>query len=267
VKKTESRRFPNADRKGSMVGLKRVLWRPNNYRRGIRVKRFGDLNIKSSIGKLTQSFQFPVEYSFSKSNKLHFLKVSPNVKIMVAPSRVMGIWSQSMIGKVKETFLIERSSEEELEAVINDKVSAIRGVLDKYVRGVRVSLGLVPVGDYYWVRHEDWLKGDDYLDSLPKEVIIHDTVFKKVYGEGVEFLGGKGVEPTVRMKNYIKNRALEDFSPLLCERLDFVIESNVRFAENLNTHLKVLEKIGDGIDRLVKVVGRLAEKQKKLSDY
>ena len=63
-------------------------------------------------------------------------------------------------------------------------------------------------------------KGEDYIDKIPKEVIIHDTIFKKVYGEGIEF--GVTGEPTVKLKTYIKNRAIEDIAPEIIKSINEV---------------------------------------------
>lgn len=276
MKDSKLRDFAKEHRKGSMVGLKRVLWRPNNYRRGLIVKLIKGVDVESSLRSRPGGSFFPVEISFSPSNKLYFVKFSSNIKVMVAPTRIMGIWSQNKIGKVKETFLIERVSEQELERVIDEKKRSIRDELDSAMGFVCKCLDVAfSSKDCYWVRHEDWIKGEEFVDSLPREVIIHDTVFKKVYGDGLEFVGNKGVEPGVRIKNYLKNRALEDFSPEIVGALnamavslkDFVDGFSpvlAEFASDVRVHNRVLKSIERSFGRFNRLLG---ERQKRLGDF
>ena len=88
------------------------------------------------------------------------------------------------------------------------------------------------------------IKGEEFIDSLPRDLIIHDTVFKKVYEQGVEF---KGV-PYV--KNYIKNRALEDVSPIISDQL-MLIDKKI---ELLNKKQKIPRNT-----ELVKIIKAMAE--------
>jgi hypothetical protein len=62
-------------------------------------------------------------------------------------------------------------------------------------------------------KQEIGIHGDDFIDRIPKSAVIHDTTFKKVYAEKLEFLGEASI------KNYLKNRSLEDFSPIIANEL------------------------------------------------
>lgn len=253
--------FPMEQNSESMVLFKRILWRPNNYRRGMDILYLKHDVKLSSIRKVKRYLSFPVEVSSENRNKLIYLTLSPNIKVMIGKKRLVGIWSQNRIGGHKETFLLESKSSEELERKLKEKKKEISLQIDRAVKYVGKRLGVLkPYARCGWIRHEDWIKGEEFIDSIPRETIVHDTVFKKVYGEGVEFIGGKDVEPGARLKNYIKNRALEDFSPVIHEELCVLRESNLVFAENLKLHLEVLGKIGKGIDKLSKAVSRLEKK-------
>ncbi len=64
-------------------------------------------------------------------------------------------------------------------------------------------------------RKQEWgIHGDEYLDNIPDEMIITDTVFKKVYRDKVEMHGPNEV------KNWISNRALEKFSPQISDSIN-----------------------------------------------
>jgi hypothetical protein len=100
------------------------------------------------------------------------------------------------------------------------------------------------------------MKGEEVIDSIPRETIIHDTVFKKVYPEGVEFIGGKGIEPGSRMKNYLKNRAVEDIAPELAYAVTSLVDSIVpmmdenkavlgALMEQVRAHLSLIKAFRD----------------------
>lgn len=97
-------------------------------------------------------------------------------------------------------------------------------------------------------RKQDWgIHGDSFLDNIPNDLIISDTIFKKHYSDKVEFFGAS------ETKNYISNRALERFSPEIANKLE-IIERTV---EGI---LKVNESTCDMINTLaVKSAPTLAE--------
>lgn len=124
-------------------------------------------------------------------------------------------------------------------------------------------------------RKQDWgIHGDDFLDSLPSEMVITDSSFKKVYRDKVEFYG------VAETKNFISNRALEDFSPEIAARLEALVsmvEESVKvqrsfidevlpvqkdFAENLRSHTEVIK----GMCKAIKKFNRVLE-QRKLSEW
>ena len=65
-----------------------------------------------------------------------------------------------------------------------------------------------------WIRHEDDVKGEEFIDDLPESLIMHDTYFKKVYPKGVE------LKSPIYVKNYISNRVLENLAPMICKELN-----------------------------------------------
>lgn len=207
--------FPVEECSGSMTpppsGIK-LLWRPNNYRRRILLSVRGGSTLNSALLKRG--------VKRNSQNGLFFLPWK-QIKIQVGPHAVVGIWSQNVIGGVKETFLIETCSSKDFDDRLSMKKEEIRRVIDDCLKSFLKDFKVcMPLFSPVWIRHEDWIKGEEYIDKLPRECIIHDTVFKKVYSEGVEFIGGINKEPTGSVKNYIKNRALEDFSPEIVKALN-----------------------------------------------
>lgn len=241
---------------------KKILWRPNNYRRKIEVKEkdnSGMNRIKTTIRHTT----------IGRHNKLLSVKnFKPNITIQYGRSTLTAIYSQNIIAGNKETFLIERQTIKEIQDEIDKKRESIRERMDNALLVFSRQFKLyIPLKNPRWDRYEDWIKGDDFIDKIPRETIIHDTIFKKVYGDGIEFKNtGKGEAPTVHMKNYIKNRAVEDISPLIAEEINQFHNSTAKnlaeFSEQIRLHLAVLNKI----DRSFRKFNELLS-QKKLNRW
>ena len=128
-----------------------------------------------------------------------------------------------------------------------------------------------------WSRYEDFIKGEDYIDKIPREVIIHDTYFKKVYGKGIEFVKADKEEPTAHLKNYIKNRAVEDLAPEIANSINVLGNIFLRtitpaleqVSYNLRTHVGIMKDMSKGIKEFNKTVKKLNDKleQKNLNEW
>lgn len=86
------------------------------------------------------------------------------------------------------------------------------------------------------VRKEVEVK-DDFTEQIPRDVLMHDTIFKKVYPKGVEFIGG---EAETRLKAYFNNQTVKDFAPDFLEAFNRMTESLEREIYNKQLHEKVL---------------------------
>lgn len=193
----------------------KVFWRPNNYRRQIEVKTKSNSTIKNIKSAIPNT-------NVNQHTKILSIKnFQENITIQYGKKILTGIYSQNIIHGEKEIFFIESDCIEGLQEWINNKKNQIEARIDKALRDFSERFKLtkaskVPV----WSRYEDFIKGEDFIDQIPEEVIIHDTFFKKVYGKGIEFKNtGKGEDPGVHLKNYIKNRAVEDISPIIANAL------------------------------------------------
>jgi hypothetical protein len=113
---------------------------------------------------------------------------------------VINLWHQ------KQWRLIEANSEKD----INDRIDEIKKEMeDNCIKAITKFIdinsgvsNLIPIKKR---EPEIGIHGDDYLDKLPKSMIIHDTIFKKVYPDKTEVFG------FTNTKNYITSRAKEDF--------------------------------------------------------
>ncbi len=238
----------------------RYLVRFNNLRRQIQVKEKTNstsTRIQGAIRKL------PMELNINPRTKLISIKnYNKGITIQYGKNTLTAIYACPLINGHKQTRLIERPTIDGINAKMDEIKQDIQKRLDISLKEFSHQFALsLPFKKPIWSRHEIWIKGDEFIDKIPRETIIHDTVGKKVYAEGWEFIGGKDKEPTATIKNYIKNRAIEDIAPeiaaslnQLCLRFDTMgnrivdmmnnrIQVDNELAINIKTHNKVFKKL------------------------
>ena len=192
-------------------------FRFNNYRRQTTVKTKDNSTIQSTIAKLNSTI-LKENIKFSKHTKLiTVLEYRPNITIQYGKTKLTGIWKQNIIDGIKEGYLVERTTINEIQEWVDDKTESIKVKIDKalecFIRecGIKEKYKRLT---YIWKRKELEIKGDDFIDGIPKECILHDTVGKKVYEAGFEF------NDELYVKNYIKSRAIEDISPEIAKSIN-----------------------------------------------
>ncbi len=197
----------------------RYLVRFNNYRRQIKVKEKTNstsTRIKGAILKL------PMELSINPHTKIISIKnYNQGITIQYGKNTLTAIYACPLINGHKQTRLIEGNTINDINIRMDEIKDNIKKRLDNAIKEFSSQFTLsMPFEKVIWVRHENWIKGDEFLDKLPRETIIHDTIGKKVYAAGWEFIGGKDKEPTATIKNYIKTRAIEDIAPEIAASID-----------------------------------------------
>ena len=194
------------------------LWfRFNNYRRQIQVKEKDNSTLKSTIAIL-RTFIPKKNIIFSEHTKLiTVMDYMPNITVQYGRNILTGIWKQNYIDGHKEGYLVERQKINDIHSWVDSKTEEIKTKIDVALTGFIKTCNLrlrYKRLDFQWKRKELEIKGEKFIDSIPKECIIHDTVGKKVYEEGFEF------NDELYVKNYIKNRAIEDISPAIAAELE-----------------------------------------------
>lgn len=108
---------------------------------------------------------------------------------------------------------------------------------------------------------EDELK-DRTLNQIPRQFKFRaDPHFKKLYDKGVEFTS------EFSAINYLKNKVLEDQTPKIADLLELNFNQSKIFSDQLMLHLDAINKIGNEIGNLSKVVIDLKTKRiRKKSD-
>lgn len=229
--------FPQEEKVDSMAIYKgsseKVLWRPNNYRRQMRVKPQKTAFINSGSRPL---YIAGIPLNIAPSSKgLLFIKVSDRVKLQYGKNTLTAIWSQAVIGGEKETFSVPG---EDFRVWVVEKRQEIAAELDAALFSFCRQYDLLIPGKVpRWERYEDWVRGERFIDSLPSECIIHADGLKKVYREGVEFTRSRRDEaPGFHAANFIENRMVERFAPEIARSLD-------RLAFAVNPLQRVFERV------------------------
>lgn len=219
----------------------KILWRPHNYRRRLTVK----LKTNSTITKVLSAIEptKEIQINFNEHTKLISIHNYKGITIQYGKRTLTGIYTQDKIYGEKQTYLIEANTLKDLEKRITQKKEQIRKKIDNalisFSRQFKIKL---PLEKIIWGRYENWIKGEEFIDKIPKEVIIHDTYFKKVYPIGIETknTGKKDEDPVVTIKNHLSNSMIRKISPEIAESLSKIALRSTQINQNQEKLLNIL---------------------------
>jgi len=183
----------------------KFLWQPHNYRIYFN---FTKKNFKVVTPSL---YKYPAfSYKLANYGSEHHFNNFMSCRIIIKKNLV------EVINKShhKQWRLITANSIKEIDTKINEVVSKLNN------QGINALKALIRlcggISDYkiLKVRGEHGIHGIDYLDRIPEEMIIHDTVFKKQYKKKPEFY-----EP-VHIKNIVTNNAINDIAPDIADSIN-----------------------------------------------
>lgn len=263
---------PQEDLLRSMTPPKNLLkkaWRPNNYRRQLQVKDRGG---STSTGNEGTPLIFPMELlkrkykaTYYPQNKLINVTYDQDITLQYGRKTLTAIYKQRRINKKKLVYVIESNSTKAIQQFIDQKKKEITERLDQalFKFGREFNL-LIPFEMPLWSRYEDFIAGDEFIDSLPEELIIHSTHFKKVYGKGIEFINSKQKdEPTLKTEKYIENRAIEDIAPSIAKAIKEVYD---KFGSFITGMTPVLQQINNQNTELLKVRKDILRLERKFNE-
>jgi hypothetical protein len=216
-------------------GVKRV-WRPNNYRRQIEIKERSD----SAVNLIRATIPSRL-VSVANRSKLVFVKEFKGVTIMLGRNTLTAILSQNVVSGKKEHYIFSGSN-----VWINNKIVSLKEefkcLLDGALNDFSVKFGLkLPFAVPKWSRFEDWTTDKNFIiDKFREDAVFFTENFKKVYGSGVEFVGGSSDEPTALLLNHLSNSALNDLQPELVKELNNI---NSKLHPKFNVELWCLDNL------------------------
>jgi hypothetical protein len=243
---------------GNVNDYPSILWRPNNYR--IRIE-FNAKHFKEHyLTLLKKSHKKRISYGTLKVSNYgtKFTKKGIDITLMIDIPKETNIGKITAIYKNKGFwYKVLITNLDEFSYYIDNKVEEIK---QKLFNEIKTTLkqyryrGLIFFNQAKWTRHEDAIKGEDFIDNLDQSMIIHDTYFKKVYPDNIEFKNPAFV------KTYIKNRVIEDLAPEIKNELALIRENLTIFPElkksidleiyNKQLHQKVLEDMRDTLKKI-----------------
>ena len=267
-------------KRGSMTTIKpihKIFFRPNNWRLKQQIKT-RDNSTMQKIAKAIGTTIKQKDFTFSDHTKLAFIKKYNGLTIQLGKNTITAIYSQKIIKGIKQIYFIQAHSNDELEERIDQIKDDIKQKMIDSLRIFCKEFRIDTIGNPTWDRYEDFIKGEDFIDRIPVKTIIHDTYFKKVYGQGIEYKQTeRKEEPTVHLKNYIVNQSIKRHSPEIANSiavlgnalLNELNPSIKQLSENMNTHVSIMKRIDKGIGKFNKTVDRLNNRlsQKKLNEY
>jgi len=214
--------FPHENNFRSMtppsVQMFRTVWRPNNYRRQLKVKN-KKKHLKRSTPQEIKGTLPLFHVEINKQNHIITCK-KDNIVLQYGSNFMTAIYSQKYIDGEKEVFYIESNSVQNNTNWIEDKVLEIEKQLDEYLFMFARKLNVVlPIEKPIWSRHEDWIIDKEIKQLEPWETLHADNI-KKVYPKGIEFTGGKDKIPAKMLLNRIRNTGLQEYAPAIVSELN-----------------------------------------------
>ena len=144
----------------TVTPTRKKLWRPNNYRRQIQVKKKDNSIVKNILSTIESTGKRQI--NFNEHTKLISIKnYKPNITLQYGRDKLTCIFSQNIIYGSKETFLIEANNIDDIEERIDQKTEEITSRMDKALNTFidKFNLRLEQKREPEWSRYEDWLKG------------------------------------------------------------------------------------------------------------
>lgn len=216
-------------------------FQPHNHRRyySYDTTTLSEQTLLKNIGK-----EGIVGFEFSKKNygtELHLNNFwGCRVVIRKKTIEVINKWQG------KRWRVIEGDTIEEIDSKIDAYIEELNTKSDEAIKKVIKYGHGKPDMALIKTRGEIGIHGDEFLDSIPEDLIIQDTYFKKLYKKKPEFnLDNKGKAGYV--KNYISIRAIEKVSPEIANEIkgvNDVLQGELKpvlesLTEQIKLHLEV----------------------------
>ena len=236
----------------------KFLWQPHNYRIYFNFEKINFKVVTPSV------YKYPsFKHKLVNHNSEHHFENFESCRIIIKKNLA------EVINKShnKQWRLITANSIGDVDKRINEVISKLNNQGINALKRLISLCGGISDCKILKVRAEHGIHGIDYLDRIPEDMIIHDTVFKKQYKKKPEFY------EVAHVKNVVTNNAINDIAPDIADSInvlgskfdkfmDVFLPVQKDFAANIKTHTKVLK----GIDKSFKKFNNLLS-QKQLSQW
>lgn len=209
------------------------LWQPHNYRLYFT---FDKKNFKPPLYKYP-SKKVGFTYEAKNYNSEHHFNNFHKCRIVIKRRLVEVInkshekqWRLITAPNINE---IDKRINKVIEKLNKESIYALKQLIKRF--GGYSNLKIIKI------RGEHGIHGVDYIDKIPEDMIIHDTIFKKPYKKKLEFY-----DP-VYVKNTVTNNAIKDIAPAICNSL-----------ENINNSINsIADKFGSTLTGMIPVLNQL----------
>ena len=210
----------------------KFLWQPHNYRLYFNFTKKNFKVVTPSI------YKYPA-FSYKSTNygSEHHFNNFMSCRIIIKKNMA------EVINKShhKQWRLITANSIKEIDTRIKEVISKLNNQGINALKGIIRLCGGISDCKILKVRGEHGIHGIDYLDRIPEEMIIHDTIFKKQYKKKPEFYD------IVHIKNVVTNNAINDIAPDISNSLN-----NIN-----NTINEIANKFGSTLTGMLPVLNQL----------
>lgn len=262
-------RVPQEIKQNTMSGVPPIIffWRPNNYRLqfNFKIETFKrNTTLASGVTPLNFGTKFIYKDFYNSTIILDIPKHKKPAKITAIYKPIKRFYYELKCYNLAE---IDTKINERVKSIENKLIYALNQFISKYG-------GSYVAGSKKWVRFEDDVHNEDFIDKIPRDLVITDTYFKKVYQQGIEF------KNPAYVKTYISNRVVEEITPEIAEAINTlgtefnqftarVTPAIENLAMNMGTHISIMKDIKKGINEFRSVVKDLNNqlKQTKLNRW
>ena len=203
------------------------LWQPHNYRLYFN---FNKKNFKVVTPSL---YKYPTfKYQLMNYGSEHHFNNFMDCRIIIRKN------SAEIINKSykKQWVLCTAHSNNQIKEIIDKRVSKLNNQGINALKELIRLCGGISDCKILKVKGEHGIHGIDYLDRIPEDMIIHDTIFKKVYKGKVEFYDPASI------KNTVSNSALKEFAPEITASIDNLGNQLIPTIKELSQSNKELNK-------------------------
>ncbi len=211
------------------------LWQPHNHRLYFDFNKSNFNPIKPSYHTLKKYesmvgiFNTAYTYTPLNHNSEHKYENFMGCQIRVKKNQVEVInkWHNKQWRKLTAENLnqINEMIDKEMETLTEQSIEALKSFIDLHKGKSRFEI--------LKLKCEQGIHGDEYLDKIPRELIIHDTYFKKEYAKKVEMF------KVAEVKNYISTRCIENIAPEIAGEINNIHNT---IQEDLTPSLKQLNE-------------------------
>lgn len=230
------------------------LWQPHNLRLYFNFNRKNYKPVTTLPLYKYPAFKFQ---SLNYDSEHHYINYK-NCRIIIRKN------SAEVINKTyeKQWVLCTAHSNTQIKEIIDKRVNRLNQEGINALKSLIKRTGGICDLRVIKVRGEHGIHGIDYLDKIPEDMIIHDTIFKKVYKKKIEFYDPASI------KNVVSNFALKEYSPEIAASIDNLGNQLIPTIRSLDksikleiTNKKLHQKVLNSMDKTLKDISNSLPKR------